>query len=116
MEWRLTDEEGDGVEDVAEDELQRERVDAEALADPGEQPVDRRDERDDGEHVRAVEERRGSVYAHYGRRRRGENAQDLAGNDETEDGAPAEGMEGVSGFVLLVTAVDGDAAASDGLV
>ena len=50
-----TDEEGDGVEDVAQDDLQRERVDAEALADPREQAVDRRDERDDGEHVRAGE-------------------------------------------------------------
>ena len=53
------EEEGDGVEDVAQDELEREGVDAEALADPGEQAVDRRDEGDDGEHVRAVEERRG---------------------------------------------------------
>ena len=45
------EEEGDGVEDVAEDELEGERVDAEAFADPCEEAVDRGDEGDDGEDV-----------------------------------------------------------------
>ena len=50
------EEEGDGVEDVAEEELEGERVDAEALADPGQQAVDGGDEGDDGEDVGPVRE------------------------------------------------------------
>ena len=49
---RHAQEERHRVEHVPQHELQRQRVDPEALADPRQQPVDRRDERDDREHVR----------------------------------------------------------------
>ena len=50
-----TDEEGDGVEDVAEDELEGECVDAETFTDPGEETVDGSDEGDDSQHVSPIE-------------------------------------------------------------
>ena len=50
-----TDEEGDGVEDVSEDELEGECVDAETFTDPGEETVDGSDEGDDGQHVGPME-------------------------------------------------------------
>ena len=59
-------EERDGVEDVAEDELEGQCVEAEAPADPGEQAVDHRDERDDGEHVRPAGWARGEYPVRHG--------------------------------------------------
>ena len=45
-----------------------------------------------------------------------EDVQNLPCNDETKDSALAERVKRVRGLVLLVTPVDGDVPASDGLV
>ena len=81
-----TDEKCDRVENVAQNELQSQLVDAEAAADPGEQTVDGCDEGQDSEHV----------------------AEDLACNDETEQGALGKGVQCVHGCVLLVLATIND--------
>src|SRR6266702_190281 len=73
---------GDGVEDVAQDELQSEVVDPEAVPDPGEQTVDGSDEGQEREHV----------------------AENLACDDETEDGTLGKGVQCVHGCVLGVLA------------
>lgn len=46
-----THQEGDGIEDVAEDELKSEMVDAESKTDPGEETVDEVYESQDGQNV-----------------------------------------------------------------
>ena len=78
--WQISDEKCDGVEDVAQDELQSEVVDPEAATDPGEQTVDGPDEGQEREHV----------------------AENLACDDETEDGTLGKGVQCVHGRVLRV--------------
>src|SRR6266702_557226 len=84
--WQISDEKCDGVEDVAQDELQSEVVDPEAATDPGEQTVDGPDEGQEREHV----------------------AENLACNDETQDGTLGTGMQCVHGCVLGVLATVND--------
>lgn len=50
----LTEEESNGIEDISQNQLERQLVDAEALADPREEGIDERDERQDREHVCSV--------------------------------------------------------------
>src|SRR6266702_766567 len=83
---RRTDEECDGVEDVAQDELQSEVMDPEAAADPGEQTIDGPDEGQEREHV----------------------AENLACDDETEDGTFGKRVQCVHGCVLGVLATVND--------
>ncbi len=88
---RRTDKECDGVEDVAQDKLQSEVVDPEAAPDPGEQTVDGPDEGQEREHV----------------------AENLACNDETEDGTFGKGVQCVHGCVLgVLPTVNDDSHAS----
>src|SRR6266702_2674797 len=83
---RRTDEECGGVEDVAQDELQSEVVDPEAAADPGEQTVDSPDEGQEREHV----------------------AENLAGDEESENGTFGKGVQCVHGCVLGALATVND--------
>jgi hypothetical protein len=52
---KLTEKKRDGVEQVSEYKLQGEMVDAETASDPGEEPVDCCNERQDSQHVRTME-------------------------------------------------------------
>lgn len=65
-----TDEKSERIEDVTQHELQRKMVDAEPATDPSEQAVDGGNERQNSENI----------------------AEDLASNDETEQGALGERM------------------------
>lgn len=65
-----TDEKSDRIEDVTQHELQREMVDAEPATDPGEKAVDCGDKGQNGEHI----------------------AENLASDNETEQGAFGESM------------------------
>ena len=65
-----TNEKSDRIEDVAQHELQRKMVDAEPTTDPGEQTVDRGNERQKSENI----------------------TEDLASNDEAEHRALGESM------------------------
>ena len=65
-----TEEEGYRIEDVSKAELQRQLVDAKPVANPGEQAINCRDERQDCECI----------------------AKNLAGKDETENSALRESM------------------------
>src|SRR6266702_52820 len=83
---RRTDEECDGVEDVAQDELQSEVVDPEAAPDPGEQTVDGPDEGQERGHI----------------------TENLASDDETENSTLGKGVQCVHGCVLGVLATVND--------
>ena len=92
---RDTEEEGDGIENVSENQVDCELVDCETLSDPGEQAVNGGDK---GQYSQEVGE-------------------DETGNDEAEDSALGEGMEGVRrGIDAVLTPVHNDAAAGDGLL
>ena len=89
-----TEEEGDGVENVSDNQLERKLVDRETLSDPGEQTVNGGDEGQDGQQV----------------------GEDKAGDNETEDSTLGEGMEGVGGGIRAVfTPVNDDTTTGDGL-
>ena len=46
-----TDEKGDRIEYISEDQLERELVDAESFPNPGQEAVNSCNKRDDGQHV-----------------------------------------------------------------
>jgi len=85
--------ESDGVEDVAQDELNSELGDAESTADPGEEAVDQVDKGEDCEHV----------------------GQNLSGDNETEDRTVREGVECVGRLATAVfgTTIDDHTATDD---
>lgn len=77
------EEEGDGVADVAQDQLDGEvvfAVQVDVAAPPGQETVDQAEQGDDAE----------------------QRGHDHAGDLETEPGAVGEGVEGVGGLVLVV--------------
>jgi hypothetical protein len=90
-----TEEEGDGIENVAKDELQSQRrfVDVEVLAPPGQKTIDKTDQRDDAE-------------------KRGDNStSDL----DTEPSTVGKGVQSILGLVLVVIG-DDNTASSQGLL
>jgi hypothetical protein len=76
--YSRTEKESDRIEDVAQNELQRELADAESTADPGKKAVDRRDRRQDGDNI----------------------AENLPYQDDIEDGALGESVERIHGGIL----------------
>ena len=92
---RNAEEEGDGVENVPENQLERKVVNRETLSDPSEQTINSSNKGQDGQSV----------------------GEDEARNNEAEDGALREGVEGVGGRVGSVFApVNDNAAAGHGLL